>query len=135
MKDLWLTNFSKKKIYIKDLEIYVEPNGSLNLKRFASSLGENRISYSVKYGDVKTSGLIVSQRDLNLSEPDPKLSQKCFPKASVSAIKIEYKKFSELENALSDAALENMSDEEKEDMERKLIAEQEDKLLEFMSEE
>lgn len=130
-KSIWITNFSNKAISINDLGIRLQPNQSMDIRQ-SKSLTEDQITKSLCSGDLKVTKLYISENPLNIKQPQLTLFKKVYPKESVSAIKIEVKKFAELEEIMSTQGFDNLSDQEKEAMEQKLMAQKEDELISQM---
>ena len=131
MKSIWITNFSNKAISINDLGIRLQPNQSMDIRQ-SKSLTQDQITKSLLSGDLKVTKLYVSENPLNIKAPQLTLFKKVYPKESVSAINIETKRFAELEELMSSQGFDNLSDQDKEAMEQKLMAQKEDELISQM---
>ena len=131
MKSIWITNFSNKAISINDLGIRLQPNQSMDIRQ-SKSLTQDQITKSLLSGDLKVTKLYVSENPLNIKTPQLTLFKKVYPKESVSAINIETKRFAELEELMSSQGFDNLSDQDKEAMEQKLMAQKEDELISQM---
>lgn len=136
MNSLWITNFSKKAVAIADLGISLQPKQSMDLMR-SKILTKEEIKQSYLYGDLKKAKtkLSVSNHKLEMTPPELKEFKKVFPGRSVSAVKIEYKKFSELEELMTGDNFDSLSEADKIKLESQIIAKKEEEIISKMLEE
>ena len=134
MKSLWITNFSKKAISIADLDLSIQPRQSMDLMR-SKILTKEQIKNSYLKGDLKKSNIYVSIKKLELHPPELTQFKKVFPSQSVSAVTIEYKKFTELEELMTSDSFDNLSEADKINLESQLLAKREEELISKMLEE
>lgn len=130
-KSLWITNFSKKAVSINDLGIRLQPNQSMDILR-SKTLTKEQIKQSYLTGDLKKTKLYISNQPLNIKQPQLSVFTKVFPRESVSAIKIEHKKFAELEELMSSQGFDNLSDADKANLEREILSKKEEQLISQM---
>lgn len=134
MKSLWVTNFNKKAISIPDLGISLQPRQSMDLLRL-KMITKEQIKNSYLTGDLRKTKLHISDNKLEMIAPKLTEFKKVFPSKSVSAIKIEYKKFAELEELMSSESFDNLSDSDKATMENQILAKKEEEMISRMLEE
>jgi len=131
---LWITNFEKKSVSINDLNIRLQPNQSLDVFN-SRHVTHEQIVQSMEKGDLFKSKLYKSQGPIEINVIQLKLYNKPVPRPSVSAVKIERKNFAELEEIISNEAFDKLSDEQKKDLEQKILTKKEDDLISQMFEE
>ena len=120
MKSLWITNFSKKAINIADLNLSIQPRQSMDLLK-SKVLTKEQIKRSYLFGDLKKSKLSVSDEKFEMLPPALTEFKKVFPSQSVSAVTIEYKKFTELEELMTSDSFDNLSEADKIKLETELL--------------
>lgn len=128
MKSLWITNFTNKAVSINDLGIRLQPNQSIDVFR-SRHVTQTAIEKSQLDGDLKKTKLYVSSAPINIQQPQLSIFKKIIPRESVSAVKIEMKKFAELEEIMSSQGFDNLSDEEKAKLEQDLMSKKEEELI------